>query len=199
VKGRRDPDAFAREQENQKALQAMADAGLIDLCHFDESGFATVPSVPYAWQPVGTTLELPSFKSKRLNVLGFLSKGQGGFFRHTEGPVDAGQVAAAFDAFASRRAAEYMVHGRPCVVNVDNASWHTSQAFRGRMDDWAACGVVVHYLPAYSPELNPIEILWRKIKYEWLPLDCYASYQTMKSAVLDILDGVGSKYQICFV
>jgi DDE superfamily endonuclease len=177
----------------------MADAGLVDLYHFDESGFTTVPSVPYAWQPVGTSLELPSFKSKRLNVLGFLSKDGRGFFRHTEGPVDAGQVAAAFDAFAARRAAEYAVHGRPCVVNLDNAPCHTGQAFRDRTDARAACGVVVHYLPPYSPELNAIETLWRKIKYEWLPLDCYASYQTMKSAVLDILDGVGSKYQICFV
>jgi len=113
VKGRRDPDAFAREQENQKALQAMADAGLIDLYHFDESGFATVPSVPYAWQPVGTSLELPSFKSKRLNVLGFLSKDQRAFFHHTEGPVDAVQVVAAFDAIAAHRASEYAIHGRP--------------------------------------------------------------------------------------
>jgi hypothetical protein len=199
VKGRRDPEAFEKEQENQKALQALADAGLIDLFHFDESGFTTVPSVPYAWQPVGTNLELPSFKSRRLNVLGFLSKGQGAFFRHTEGPVGTGQVVAAFDAFASRRAAEYTVHGRPCVVVLDNASWHTSRAFRDRLDDWATCGVVVHYLPAYSPELNPIETLWRKIKYDWLTLDCYASYQGMKSAVLGILDGFGSKYQICFV
>jgi hypothetical protein len=177
----------------------MADAGLIDLFHFDESGFATVPCVPYAWQPVGTTLALPSFKSRRLNVLGFLSKDQRAFFRHAEGPVDSGQAVAAFDAFAAQRAAEHAVHRRPCVVNVDNASWHTSRAFRDRTDAWAACGVVVHYLPPYSPELNAIEALWRKIKYEWLPLDCYASYQTMKSAVLDILDGVGSKYQICFV
>ena len=199
MKGRRDPEAFARERDHQTALQAMADAGLIDRFHFDASGCATRPSVPYAWQPVGTTLALPSFKSKRLNVLGFLSKDQRTFFRHAEAPVDTGQVVAAFDAVAAQRAAGYAVHGRPGVVNLDHASWHSSQAFRDRMDGWAACGVVVHDLPPYSPELNAIEILWRKIKYEWLPLDCYTSYQAMKSAVLDILDGVGSKYQMCFV
>ena len=88
VKGRRDPGAFARERDNQKARQALADAGLTDRFHFDVSGFATVPSVPYAWPPVGTALALPGFKSRRLNGLGFLSKGQGAFFRHAEGPVD---------------------------------------------------------------------------------------------------------------
>ncbi len=95
MKGRRDLDAFARERDNQKALQAMAGAGLIDLCHFGEPGFATVPSVPYAWQPVGTALDLPSFKSKRLDVPGFLSKGRHAFLRHAEGPGDTGQVVAA--------------------------------------------------------------------------------------------------------
>jgi len=84
-------------------------------------------------------------------------------------------------SFAAQRAAEYAIHDRPCVVNLETP--------RGTLDSplerngaWAACGVDVHYLPAYSPELNAIETLWSKIKYEWLPSDCYASNQTMKSA-----------------
>ncbi|WP_156829871.1 transposase [Methylovulum miyakonense] len=60
-------------------------------------------------------------------------------------------------------------------------------------------GVVLHYLPPYSPELNLIEIVWRKIKYEWLPLSCYASYGTLKQAVLDILSKFGDEYRVTFV
>ena len=71
MKGRRDPDAFAREQDNQKALQALADSGLIDLYHFDESGFATVPCVPYAWQPVGTALERKPLAAPPVGFLSF--------------------------------------------------------------------------------------------------------------------------------
>ena len=51
----------------------------------------------------------------------------------------------------------------------------------------------------YCPELNPIETLWRKIKYDWMPLACYASYGCMKNAVMEILGGFGHKYQISFV
>ena len=185
--------------QNQQALQQMADAGLINLYYYDESGFTTVPSVPYAWQPAGTTLELPSFKSKRLNVLGFMSRGQQAYFHTTEGKVGTAQVAAAFDGFTSRYALEYAIHHTPCVVTLDNASWHTSRAFYDRVDEWAARGVVVHYLPPYSPELNPIEILRRKIKYDWLPLVCYASYCSMKNEVMEILGGFGQEYQISFV
>ena len=115
LKGRRDPDAFAKEAQNQHALQQLADAGLINLFFSDESGCTTVPSVPYAWQPAGTTLELPSFKSKRLNVLGFMSRGQQAYFHTTEGTAGTAQVAAAVDGFASRYALEYAIHGKPCV------------------------------------------------------------------------------------
>ena len=177
----------------------MADAGLINLFYFDESGFATVPCVPYAWQPVGTTLELPSFKSKRLNVLGFMSRSQQSFFQTTEGKVDSAQVIAAFDRFTANYAIGYASHNKPCVADLGNAPWHTSHAFQDRLDEWATRGVVVNHLPAYSPELNPIEILWRKIKYDWLPLGSYASYAAMKAAVLEILGGFGSQYRISFV
>ena len=46
----------------------------IDLCYFDKSGFTLEPCVPYAWQPTGETIEIPSSKSKRLNVLGFVNR-----------------------------------------------------------------------------------------------------------------------------
>jgi transposase len=88
---------------------------------------------------------------------------------------------------------------KPCVVTLDNAPWHTSRAFLGRVDGWATCGVVVHYLPPYCPELNPIEILWRKIKHDWLPLSCYTCCANLKTAVLEILGDFGYKYQISFV
>lgn len=85
------------------------------------------------------------------------------------------------------------------MVTLDNAPWPTSRAFRERIDSWGAQGVILHYLPPYCPELNLIEILWRKIKYDWLPLCCYTRYDNLKNAVLEVLSGVGSKYQISFV
>ena len=81
---------------------------------------------------------------------------------------------------------------------VGNASWRPSRAFYARVDALASRGVV-HYLPPYCPELNPIETLWRKIKSDWMPLACYASYGCMKNAVMEVLGGFGHNYQISFV
>lgn len=175
------------------------DAGKINLYYFDESGFSCIPSVPYAWQEPSQVIELPSKRSNRLNVLGFVSRTNEHFFHAVEGRVDSETVISTFDAFANYYAPIYAKNKQPCIVIIDNASVHTSHNFLAKKDDWIAQGVGLHYLPTYSPELNLIEILWRKIKYEWLSLNCYVDYQTLKKAVLDILENFGDKHRITFV
>lgn len=169
------------------------------LAYFDESGFCTVPCVPYAWQPKGETLEINSRLSKRLNVLGFMTRDNRGFFQTVEGRVDTDTVIAAFDAFARQYAEEYARTGIPCIVNIDNASIHTGKRFLAKRAEWESLGVGIHFLPTYSPEFNLIEILWGKMKYEWLPLDAYDSYSKLKKSVLETLEGFGKEYTITFV
>lgn len=179
-------------------MKKMEDEQEINLFYFDESGFTTVSSVPYAWQPKGQTLEIPCFQSKRLNVLGFMSRNNGFYFHTVEGSVKTEHVITAFDAFTARYVVEYSVHKKPCIIILDNASTHTNAAFLAKRDDWLACGVGLHYLPTYSPELNLIEILWRHVKYQWLPLSSYLSYENLKKSVLNVLSGFGSEYLITF-
>jgi DDE superfamily endonuclease len=83
-------------------------------------------------------------------------------------------------------------------VLVDNAPIHTSDEFEVEIERWQKEDLYVKFLPAYCPELNLIEILWRKIKYEWLPLDAYQSFKTMTEALFDVIRGIGSKYRITF-
>jgi transposase len=59
--------------------------------------------------------------------------------------------------------------------------------------DWFRQGVGLHWLPPYSPELNLIEILWRKIKYEWLPPRAYLSFEHLKTELQTILRSVRFK------
>jgi hypothetical protein len=56
----------------------------------------------------------------------------------------------------------------------------------------------VKFLPPYCPELNLIELLWRKITYEWLPLDAYQNFKTLTASLFAVLKGIGSKYRITF-
>jgi transposase len=54
------------------------------------------------------------------------------------------------------------------------------------------------YLIPYAPELNLIEILWRHIKYFWLPFAAYQCMEALREALEQIVKDFGSKYQITF-
>ena len=48
------------------------------------------------------------------------------------------------------------------IVIMDNCSIHHTESVAQSFDD---IGVIVHYLPPYSPDYNPIELLFSKVKY----------------------------------
>lgn len=52
---------------------------------------------------------------------------------------------------------------KPTIVLVDNAPIHTSNKFDEKTIEWCKKGLIVVPISKYSPELNFIEILWRKI------------------------------------
>jgi transposase len=87
----------------------------------------------------------------------------------------------------------------PTVVVLDNARIHTGAEVLTQRDRWLAEGLMLYYLPTYSPELNLIEILWRKLKYEWLPFSAYLSFGALKNAIAEVFDNIGEKYQIILV
>lgn len=66
---------------------------------------------------------------------------------------------------------------------MDRASIHTSSALWERLEEWRERDLHIFEFPSYSPELNLIEILWRFIKYEWIEIDAYSSWQSLVSAV----------------
>ncbi len=84
------------------------------------------------------------------------------------------------------------------VVVMDNASVHTSEEFEECLPQWKKQGLIIKYLTTYSPELNLIEILWRSIKYAWLPFSAYQCLNALREALENILKNFGSEYQITF-
>jgi transposase len=53
-------------------------------------------------------------------------------------------------------------------------------------------------LPAYSPKLNLIEILWKFIKYEWVEVSAYESKKSLRNYLTKVLEGFGTEYVINF-
>lgn len=191
LRGKRDEADFQAAKTELEGFRAEAEAGAIDLYYFDEAGFTLDPCVPYAWQTIGETIELTSASSGRINVLAFLSPNLRFHPFVFEKTVDSEIVVACFDHLSH-------ILIKPTLVVIDGAPTHKSEAFQARLEEWEERGLYVYLLPAYSPELNLIEILWRMIKYQWLPLKAYESFKDLMQSLVQVLKGIGSKYQINF-
>lgn len=85
-------------------------------------------------------------------------------------------------------------HEKPLVVVVDNASIHTSKKVMEKLPEWEGKGLYVYHLPTYSPELNLIEIIWRMVKYKWLPLKAYSSFESLWDNLKNVLFEIGHKH-----
>lgn len=191
LQNKRDPEEFEQAKQELDKLQELEDEGILDLYFFDESGVCMTPVVPYGWQPADIRYELPSSRSERINILGFCNR-QCDFHATTiVGSVTSSEVIAAFDKFCDTLT-------KMTVVVIDNASMHTSHAFNACLARWARRGLFIKRLPPYSPELNLIEIIWRFLKYQWLPLSAYRSFANLKHTLRSVLDDIGSKYVISF-
>ena len=108
-----------------------------------------------------------------------------------EGKVDTSIIIKCFEQFSQQLA-------KRTYVFLDNAPVHRSQEFIGHIAQWVQRGLIIKYLPAYAPELNLIEILWRFMKYSWLPFSAYASFSCLYEAVEQLLTQVGTEYTITF-
>ncbi|WKZ16273.1 MAG: IS630 family transposase [Candidatus Jettenia caeni] len=153
------PHLYQKRQQIIVKLQQRKKAEEIDLRYFDGMGFSLEPCVPYAWQRVKETLQIPSSRSNRLYVLGFLNRHNRLYPFVIEGKVDTSIIRACFNQFANHIK-------KKTFVLLDNAPIHTSKEFIRHIPSWAKKNLIIKYLPPYCPGLNLIENLWRLMKYQ---------------------------------
>lgn len=72
------------------------------------------------------------------------------------------------------------------VVMMDNPASHKVRGVREAIE---AAGCDLWYLPPYSPDLNPIEKLWSKVK-AWLRRVSATTFEALSDAVADALRAV---------
>ena len=76
--------------------------------------------------------------------------------------IEAAASGAAFAAFLEQVLLPELKRAKPdAVIAMDNLSAHKTKAVRDLLE---RAGFAYHYLPPYSPDLNPIEPAWAKVK-----------------------------------
>lgn len=176
-----------------KMLWQLYEANQIDLFFADEAGFQRVPSIPYGWQPTGERVRIVPQKGKTLSIFGLLSPDNQLTCYPTEQMTNADFIIQCIDDFANRKTK------RPSVIILDNAPIHRAKKMMIKRKEWENKDLFLFFLPRYSPHLNRIETLWRKVKYEWLKPKHYKSWRSLTNAVKNILASFGSDlYDINF-
>jgi len=191
LKKERDEGLFRFFEAEIKELAALEQAGEIELFSYDESGFDLNPSPVRAWHRPGSTLCLPARRGGALTVAGFLSRDNRLEAYSLDGPMNADWFIAFMDDFSKDRP-------KKTVVLLDQAPFHRSAKVAARIEQWKKRGLFLQFIPPYSPELNWIEILWRTIKHQWLPISAYHSLKTLDNALENIFLNYGTKYSIEF-
>ena len=172
-------------------LEELANKGAIDLLDGDECQVSLLPCIPYGWQFANEEVAMPTARGAALNCFALLTRANAWRFATTTGKITA--------AFVFEQLENLSVGlQKLTVVVLDNARGHGAKLLRERIQAWQARGLFVFYLPAYSPHLNIVETLWRKLKYEWLMPEHYETPQTLFYAVRQALAAVGTGLKIWF-
>ena len=100
-----------------------------------------------------------------------------------EGSCRSGEVKGYLDALAEQAQRE----GKPCVVVLDNAPFHTAGMIRESEAQWEARGLRLYRLASYCPHLNLIEGVWRRLKGFVMPRRFYDSVAELRQALLSAL------------
>jgi transposase len=172
-------DTEANRQKRQEFLRQIAQVAPEDLIYMDESGVSTQMTRTYARARRGERIHdaVPGGHWKMLTILGAMDR-DGMLATMT---VEAATDREVFLAYLDEVLCPKLRHGH--VVVMDNLSTHKVDGVRQRIE---ACGASLLYLPPYSPDLNPIEKAWSKLKQAMRAVEA-RTVEALHTAVADLL------------
>jgi transposase len=152
------------------------------LVFVDESGVTTQMTRHYGRAPGGERVgeATPQGHWRTLTVLGAIAR-KGVLASMTiESPTD-GDV---FLAYVEQVLCPKLEPGQ--VVIMDNLGAHKVEGVREKIE---ACGARLLYLPPYSPDFNPIEQIWAKVK-QWLRSAKARTVEALEQVIADALKAI---------
>lgn len=143
----------------------------------------------YGWIPKGARKEVAmTGYQKRLNFIGGISLNGHRFTYHQADQVDASSICDFLWKLRQANAGKYFVH-----VIWDNARPHKNdevEAFAKEL------GIKLHFLPPYSPNLNPVERVWKLMHESVRYNKYYGKFSEFTEATLGFFKTIGRKKNI---
>jgi len=143
----------------------------------DEASFPQWGTLSYTWARRGhQPLVKTSGKRKGYKVFGVIEYFTGRFwYQGQEGRLNS----EAYITFLTRVLDQVT---QPIILIQDGAKYHTSVAMQ-RFFALHTERLMVFQLPSYSPDYNPIEKLWKKVKKEGTHLQYFPTFEALTAKV----------------
>lgn len=153
----------------------------------DECSFAQWGSLSSTWALKGQTpIVETSGTRKNYKVFGAIDYMSGRFF--SQG-INGKLNGESYVAFLKKTLRETRKH---IILIQDGAPYHKSVHVRAFLDE-RSDRLTVYTLPSYSPDYNPIEKLWKKIKEGYTHLQYFKTFDDLVNTVENALKDVTSK------
>ena len=151
----------------------------------DEVGFETNGTLAKTWGIKNQKVKIKNYGRRgRVNLIGAFELGTGMFY----GSLICNSVDARyFKRFICYL--KYQMQNEKIILICDNASFHKARW----LTEWVksqSSWLKVEFLPAYSPDFNPIERLWRWMKTEFTHNKCFKSELQLQSYLTRVINSM---------
>jgi transposase len=147
----------------------------------DEASFPQWGSLTYTWARLGHQPQVKtSGKRKAYKVFGFIDYFSGRFFSKC---IEGRFCSESYQEFLKQIISKTRKH---IILIQDRAKYHTSGSTKAFFEINRS-RLTVFDLPSYSPDYNPIEKLWKKIKQNQTHLHYFPTFESLKDRVEEAL------------
>lgn len=184
--GKRNPEKRAAFMERFVGLFERVHRDEVVLIYVDESHFHRDMDLGYSWGRVGERLWRVSGcarLSERINWFGAYNFSDGECLIWAEGSCNKDSTVE----FLHRLDDWVKPRGREVVVIWDGAPWHRAKIVQQTARE---LGITLVALPGYSPDLNPIEGLWKWMREEVTQHHCHDTLQDLFNACKNFIDTI---------
>ena len=124
----------------------------IRLMFMDEAGFGRISEPSYCWCPLGIRPIVPRHRVREyVYAVGAVDPIDGETFFIISPKCNTAWINEFLRLLSERFKDDYI------LLCMDRASWHTTKALV--IPD----NIYIHFLPPCTPEMNPIELLWKEV------------------------------------
>lgn len=162
-------------------ISAMAERKNASIMFGDEVSFPMWGSLSYTWSRKGCQPTIKtSGKRKGHKVFGLISYTDGRFFSSSiEGRFNS-------ESYITFLKGVFKKNKQHIILIQDGAPYHTSKQTKTFFEA-SKERLTVYRLPSYSPDYNPIEKLWKKIKQTHIHLHYFPTFEDLRDKVQEAM------------